>query len=300
MSAEDRGPRIENLLPLLPQRGRSGKFRFVLPISPVEQFANTRRRCARELRADGRLNQSPPTLFRIRACVIETQADLTGLERSIQSRSFGLAVRCRTRAPASFGILRTIPTAARGFLDRILIEVDRLSELVAKLLELARLESGAPQLVEEPVDLFELASRAAERLGPQGERSGVKLRIEGPGEPATVSGRPLPPGRVFVNLLENAIKYSLSGGEVRVHFERANGEVLATIQDAGQGIPAGDLPRIFERFYKGDRARSSPGSGLGLAIVKHTIQAHGGRVWVESTEGKGSTFFVRLPASTAR
>ncbi|HEY3117037.1 MAG TPA: ATP-binding protein [Chloroflexota bacterium] len=184
---------------------------------------------------------------------------------------------------------------ARGFLDRILVEVDRLTDLVVELLELAHLESGEREIARESLDVSDLVSRAAERLAPQAQEAGIRLQIDESGEPLFVLGDELRLERVFINLLENAIKYSPPGSEVETSFTCADGEVIVTIKDAGQGIPEQDLPRIFERFYKSDRARSSPGSGLGLAIVKHAVQAHGGHVWAESIDGKGSTFFVSLP-----
>ena len=104
--------------------------------------------------------------------------------------------------------------------------------------------------------------------------------------------------QVFINLVDNAIKYGREGGKVTVSAaETAGGEVRISVADDGIGIPREDLGRIFERFYRVDKGRSQEigGTGLGLSIVKHIIQAHGGRVWAESTPGKGSTFFVTLP-----
>lgn len=190
------------------------------------------------------------------------------------------------------------PSSARGFLGRMLVEVDRLNELVQELLELALLQSAAPSLAHEKVDLYDLARRAELRLAARAEQAEVAVAIDPPGDGAMVDGDPLRLERVFVNLIENAIKYTTAGGRVTVRFVRSANEIIASVNDTGQGISAEDLPRIFERFYKGDKARSSPGSGLGLAIVKHTIQAHGGRVWAQSTEGRGSTLFIGLPSQS--
>lgn len=190
------------------------------------------------------------------------------------------------------------PEAARGFLGRILLEVDRLTDLVRELLELAQLESGAPAIDRRRVDLVEVARRAQSRMAAQSRASGITLELDTDAEPKEVSGDEARLEAVYVNLLQNAINHTDPEGRVTIKIERAGDSVLSQVTDSGRGIPAEDLPRIFERFFKGDKARSSPGSGLGLAIVKHTVQVHGGQVWVESTEGEGSTFYVGLPAAT--
>ena len=100
--------------------------------------------------------------------------------------------------------------------------------------------------------------------------------------------------------MHNAIKFTPLGGQVTLSPQSAGEEVILSVQDTGVGIPADDLPRIFERFYKADRARSGGGTGLGLAIAKHIVQAHGGRIWAESVEGRGSTFRFSLPAPSAK
>ena len=100
--------------------------------------------------------------------------------------------------------------------------------------------------------------------------------------------------KVVTNLVHNALKFTPAGGAVEVAAEMADQEVILSVKDTGVGIPAENLPRIFERFYKADRARSSGGTGLGLAIAKHIVQGHGGRIWAESVEGQGSTFYFSL------
>lgn len=187
------------------------------------------------------------------------------------------------------------PPAARMFLARMLIEADRLAQLVEELVELAQLESPSPPLVRNRVDLYQVAARASERLHAKAERAAVSLQVEDPGSELVVPGDPSRLERVFVNLLDNAIKFTPPAGQVSVQFATSDGEVVSSVRDTGQGIAQEDLTRIFERFYKADRARASGGSGLGLAIVKHTVQAHGGRVWATSVEGEGSIFFVALP-----
>jgi len=101
--------------------------------------------------------------------------------------------------------------------------------------------------------------------------------------------------QILVNLLHNAIKFTPAGGDIALRAKRQGSSILFSVSDTGVGIPQDDLPRIFERFYKADRARSSGGIGLGLAIARHTVENHGGEIWAESREGQGSTFNFSIP-----
>ncbi len=187
------------------------------------------------------------------------------------------------------------PPAARAFVAQMVLEVDRLAQLVEELLELAQLESGKLTLTEESVDLYAVAQRAANRLEARVERSGVALRVAAPDRELAVLGDETRLERVFVNLIDNAIKFTPATGSITLSFEVSEGSVVASVADTGVGIPSRDLTRVFERFYKSDKARASGGSGLGLAIAKHTVQAHHGQIWATSREGEGTTFFVSLP-----
>jgi two-component system phosphate regulon sensor histidine kinase PhoR len=213
------------------------------------------------------------------------------------------------------------PPAAQRFLDRMETEVEALTQMVQELLELSRIESGqAPiRLVSTPV--ADVVFPPVERLRPQAERAGLSITIDLPPDLPPVLADAERVQQVITNIVHNAIKFTPSGGQVQVsgsglqvssdgHIQPETlnlepeaispGEwVLIAVEDTGIGIPADDLPRIFERFYKADRARSGGGTGLGLSIAKHIVQAHGGRIWVESVEGKGSTFYVALPALTS-
>jgi two-component system phosphate regulon sensor histidine kinase PhoR len=186
------------------------------------------------------------------------------------------------------------------FLTRINEEVDSLTQMVREILELSRLESGqAPlDLAWQPLD--RLITQTIDRLAPQAQRQGVALTADASiaGLPAVVADRERLAG-VLTNLLHNAIKFTLPGGAITVGGEADAAEVRVWVRDTGVGIPPEALPHVFERFYKVDKARTSGGSGLGLAIVKHTIQAHGGRTWAESTPGQGSTFSFSLPRQAA-
>ena len=184
---------------------------------------------------------------------------------------------------------------AHRFLERMETEVDSLSQMVSELLELARIESGRVPLQMSPVPPSDLIDGAVERLRLQAERSGLNLTIECPEDLPPVLADYTRLEQVIVNLLHNAIKFTPAGGRITVGAESTGEAVRFFVQDSGVGIPAIDLPRIFERFYKADRARSGGGTGLGLAISKHLVEAHGGEIWAESEEGKGSTFSFAIP-----
>jgi two-component system phosphate regulon sensor histidine kinase PhoR len=188
-----------------------------------------------------------------------------------------------------------LPARMRDRIARIEIEVGHLTQMVTELLDLSMIESGSGQLHLDDVDLVEVAAASIERLRLFAERSGVDLQLEAPAGPATVRGDAAALGQVFVNLLHNAVKFSPLGGPVTVRVAPAGTELITSVRDEGLGIAPADLARVFERFYKADRVRSrGGGTGLGLAIVRHTIERHGGRVWVESDEGAGSTFSFAL------
>jgi two-component system, OmpR family, phosphate regulon sensor histidine kinase PhoR len=189
------------------------------------------------------------------------------------------------------------PPAARHFLDRADFEVDALSQMVQELLELSRIESGKVPLRLAATPLAEVIAPAVDRLQSQAERKELALTIAIPEHLPQVLVDAPRIAQVVGNLLHNAIKFTAEGGrvEIRAEVEPAGQNMVVHVADSGVGIPAADLPRIFERFYKADRARSGGGTGLGLAIARHLVQAHGGRLWVDSKEGRGSTFSFTLP-----
>lgn len=187
------------------------------------------------------------------------------------------------------------PPAARRFLLRMENEIDNLTQMVQELLELSRIESGKVPLKRTPIDPLELASMAVERMLVQAERAAVHLKLEIPENLPQVSADATRMGQVIVNLIHNAIKFTPPGGEIVVSAFLQQEMVVFRVHDSGVGISPELLPRIFERFYKVDRSRSSGGTGLGLSIARHMVEAHGGRIWAESEVGQGSTFFFSLP-----
>jgi two-component system phosphate regulon sensor histidine kinase PhoR len=181
------------------------------------------------------------------------------------------------------------------FLARIESEVDRLSQIVAELTQLSRIESGQAELKKEPVNLNALVDEVLGEMSPLAERRQVKLLKQlSPDLP------PVPADRdrikqTVINLVHNAIKFNKPAGKVTVSTDYNNKSVNLSVADTGIGISKDDLPHVFERFYKVDKARTTGGSGLGLAIAKHTVQAHGGEIHAQSEEGKGSSFTFTLP-----
>lgn len=188
------------------------------------------------------------------------------------------------------------PPAARRFLEQIETEVDTINLVVSELLELSKIESGRVPLkftVSQPQDLIHAA---VERLSLQAERAQLMIRISCPENLPEVLVDPPRLEQVLVNLLHNSIKFTEPGGEIEISArENEQNQVEFSVRDSGVGIAANDLPRIFERFYKADRARSGGGTGLGLAIARHLVEAHGGVIWAESETGKGSTFIFTIP-----
>lgn len=187
------------------------------------------------------------------------------------------------------------PPAARRFIDQIQTEVDALTQMVNELLELSRIESGRLSLDLQLVAPFELLTSACKRMKLQAERSGLTLRVECAQDLPQVMMDAQRLEQVLVNLIHNAVKYTKPGGEVVLGAEAGPGEVRFAVRDTGIGIPAEDVPRIFERFYRVEKSRSGSGTGLGLSIAKHIVEAHRGKIWAESVEGQGSTFYFTIP-----
>jgi two-component system phosphate regulon sensor histidine kinase PhoR len=187
------------------------------------------------------------------------------------------------------------PPAARQFIGQIQIEVDALTQMVTELLELSRIESGRLSLDLQPVAPYDLLDSASRRMQLQAERAGLSLHVECTNDLPKVKIDSQRLEQVLVNLIHNAVKFTRAGGEVVLFAEADIGEVRFAVRDTGIGIPAEDVPRIFERFYRVDKSRTGSGTGLGLSIAKHIVEAHAGKIWAESIEGRGSTFYFTIP-----
>jgi two-component system phosphate regulon sensor histidine kinase PhoR len=189
------------------------------------------------------------------------------------------------------------PAAARRFLKIIAGQADRLNSIIEDLLALSALEEGKGADVDlQETQLCDVLAVAVDVCAPKAEAKGISLLVEC-SQGLRVDANPPLLEQAVVNLLDNAVKYSPDGTSVRVAAVPEDGEVVIAVTDEGQGVPREHLPRLFERFYRVDRARSRDlgGTGLGLSIVKHVTQVHGGRVSVDSVVGQGSTFRIHLP-----
>jgi two-component system phosphate regulon sensor histidine kinase PhoR len=192
-----------------------------------------------------------------------------------------------------------LPSKMRDRIGKIEVETGHLVQMVNELLDLSRIESGGTLNLVDGLDMARLAAQSAERLRLFADRQGVTLRLEAPDGLAAIRGDRARLGQVVVNLVHNAVKFSPDGGEIVVRVRQEGAEIVTSVQDHGVGIPRDAHDRVFERFYKVDRARlraeAGGGTGLGLAIARHVVEQHGGRIWVESAEGSGSTFSFALP-----
>ncbi len=207
--------------------------------------------------------------------------------------TISLLAETAAREAAAVGV----PERLRDRIAKIEVETGHLAQMVAEILDLARIEGGSSIVPEDDVVLARLAEAAAERLRLFAERAGVRIVVDADPVTPSVRGEEQRIGQVLVNLVHNAVKFSSDGGEVAIRVRPAGDGARVEVIDHGIGIARADRARVFERFYKADRARvRGGGTGLGLAISRHIVAAHGGTIGVESEEGRGSTFWFVLPA----
>ncbi len=245
--------------------------------------------------------------LRNRAGTVVVFHDITRLKKLENLRKeFVANVSHELRTPLSIikGYIETLleepaPDAAiaRQFLQTIQKNSRRLETLIEDLLSISALESQQAQLTKLPVTLASAAAAAVEELSRQARAKSQRLTVNLPASLPAVAADPQRLHQIIINLLDNAIKYTQPGGQITLSARPVEHEVEVCVSDNGPGIAAEHLPHIFERFYRVDKARSRElgGTGLGLSIVKHIVQAHGGRVWVESAVGQGSAFYFSLP-----
>jgi len=189
------------------------------------------------------------------------------------------------------------PATRAEFLESSRQQLERLDWLAQNLLELSKLDSGLVLLDLRPDDLRAAVESAVEQAEPTAKRRGIELKLHVPSRPLRIRHDPQRVGQVVSNLIGNALKFTTSGGRVNVDVRAVQGGAQIEVRDTGVGIDATELPRIFERFYRGSLANEArgSGSGLGLAIVKSIVDMHGGRIGVDSRLGEGSSFVITLP-----
>ena len=237
-----------------------------------------------------------------RVCVLR---DVTHFKELDQMKSeFVATVSHDLRAPLTFmrGYATMLPMVGalndkqREFGDKIVAGIEQMTVLIDDLLDLGRIEAGVG-LAREPVQMAGVIAEVVESLAPHAQSKGVRLHVESPTSLPRLSGDPTLLRQVITNLLDNAIKYTPSGGEVRLRASSDDVDFIFAVVDTGVGIAPADQARLFEKFFRVRQRGSTQvkGSGLGLAIVKSIVERHGGKAWLESKLGKGSTFYVTLP-----
>ena len=238
-------------------------------------------------------------------CVLFDLTELERLERVRQEFLSNVSHELRTPLTSILAFVETLeggaleePEPARRFVSIIGRNAERMRTLIEDIMELSAIESGAGRVEPRPLTLRPVVQEALNALAPKAAARAVMLANE-VGPEAVVRADPRRLEQMLLNLVDNAVKFSRAGGSVAVRHERTERDLIR-VADTGEGIPPEHLPRIFERFYRVDRARSRElgGTGLGLAIVKHLARAHGGEATVQSTPGSGSTFTIELPKNS--
>jgi two-component system OmpR family sensor kinase len=254
----------------------------------------------------GRRVEVPPAADELRRLAETLNSMLDRVRRGVEDkRRFVADTSHELRTPLA--VMRTeldvevrrtdLPGDARVVLRSVLDEVERMARMVENLLTLTRIDEGHLALLPSRFDLSDVAARVAEQLRPVADARGVQLTVRTDRCPVVAD-----PDRItqaLVNLVDNAIRYAGKGGEVEVVARCRGDEARVTVTDTGPGIAPDTLPHVFERFFRGDAARSRDdgGTGLGLAICREIVEAHHGRVEARSTPGRGSSFSVGLPSA---
>jgi two-component system phosphate regulon sensor histidine kinase PhoR len=299
--------------------------------APLDELARSAMEAGEARSGEAALGRLASRQFEVQAVPLPASGlllwlhDVTAARRAAQARRDVVAnISHELRTPlASIKLLaETLSDGAvadadtgRDFAVQIQREVDHLAQLVDELLDLSMIESGETELLIEPVAPRRVLEDVAERIGPIAARRDIRVRTVSP-ESRSDSGAvraaadPARLSQALLNLAHNAVKYSHRGGEIRLGWNPTETGVRFWVADDGVGIPLAHRERIFERFYKVDRARArgdgsdrerdegGASAGLGLAIVRHIGEAHGGSVGLDSTEGVGSTFWIEVPQAT--
>jgi signal transduction histidine kinase len=271
-------------------------------LQPLRRLADTVRSILRTGRTDVRVpaqdtgDALDELSSLVNAMLDRIDAVLAGMRGALDNVAHDLRTpMTRLRGIAETALTSGDPALVREALADCLEESDRVIEMLNTLMDISEAETGTMALRREPTDLNDLIRQSVELYEDLAEERGIEIRTNVPSELAVDVDRNRM-RQVLANLLDNAVKYTPAGGVVEIAAHRENGDAVLTVSDTGVGIPAEELPRIWERLYRGDKSRSTRGLGLGLSLVKAIVAAHGGRVDVRSRPGTGSAFELRLPA----
>lgn len=271
-------------------------------LQPLRRLADTVRSILRTGRTDVRVptqdtgDALDELSSLVNAMLQRIDAVLAGMRGALDNVAHDLRTpMTRLRGIAEAALTSSDPALVREALADCLEESDRVIEMLNTLMDISEAETGTMALRREPTDLNGLIRQSVELYEDLAEERGIEIRTDVPPEFAVDVDRNRM-RQVLANLLDNAVKYTPDGGLVQISARRDTGEAVVTVSDTGVGIPPEELPRIWDRLYRGDKSRSTRGLGLGLSLVKAIVAAHGGRVDVHSRPGMGATFELRLPA----
>lgn len=271
-------------------------------LRPVRSLAETVGAIVRTGRTDARVpaQQTGDALDElgglVNAMLDRIDAVLAGMRGALDNVAHDLRTpMTRLRALAETALASNDPAVLREGLADCLEESDRVIAMLSTLMDISEAETGVMTLRREPADLADLIRQTRELYEDLADERGLSLETKATGD-LTIPVDRSRMRQVLANLLDNAVKYTTRGGRIDIAALRDGGEAVVTVSDTGLGIPPDELPRIWERLYRGDKSRAERGLGLGLSFVKAIVEAHGGRVAVRSVPGQGTTFELRLPA----
>jgi signal transduction histidine kinase len=275
-------------------------------LQPLRRLADTVRSILRTGRTDARVptqdtgDALDELSSLVNAMLDRIDAVLAGMRGALDNVGHDLRTpMTRLRGIAETALSSGDPGLLREALADCLEESDRVIEMLNTLMDISEAETGTMALRRERTDLNDLIRQSVELYEDLADERGVEIRTHVPSELVVDVDRNRM-RQVLANLIDNAVKYTPTGGIVEIAAHSESGDAVATVSDTGVGIPAEELPRIWDRLYRGDKSRSTRGLGLGLSLVKAIVAAHGGRVDVRSRPGAGSTFELRLPAEVPR
>jgi signal transduction histidine kinase len=270
-------------------------------LRPVRTLTATVREILRTGRTDARVPAEQPAdalgelTVLVNAMLDRIDAVVAGMRGALDNVAHDLRTPLtRLRATAEGALQSGDRQVLAEALADCLEEADRVSAMLNTLMDISEAETGTMALTLEPVDLSQVVQEAADLYEDMADARGQTIAITA-GDEITIRGDRNRLRQVVANLIDNAVKYTPPGGRIAIEARRDGGDALLTVADTGPGIPPTDLPRIWDRLYRGDRSRSERGLGLGLSLVKAIVEAHGGRVHATSTPGQGARFELRLP-----